>query len=113
MIIALTYNKENNTVFGHFGAAEYFYLYDLEKEEGKVIDNGGFSHAALVPYLKNLGVNVLICGGIGSHAIELLEKNDIKVYPGASGNVLDVINKLKNNKLIADLSAVHQCSHNH
>lgn len=111
MILALTYNKEDNTVFGHFGKAEYFYLYDTEAKEGKIIDNAGFSHAELVPYLKKLGVKVLICGGLGSHAVELLEKNDIKVYPGASGDVKDVINKYLDNKLIANFGAIHQCSH--
>ena len=42
-MIAITYDKENNTVFQHFGRTEYFYLFDLNTNEEKIIDNGGLS----------------------------------------------------------------------
>jgi len=113
MIIAVCLDKENNKVFQHFGETKYFYLYDNEKNVGNVIDNNGFTHHELVPYLKSLNVNVVICGGLGNHAVKLMEANGIKVYPGAKGDVLDVIKKYNDNKLIADFSAIHQCSHNH
>ena len=113
MIIAVTLDKNTNTVFGHFGETQYFYLYNTETKEGKVIDNGGFTHHELIGYIKSLNAEVLICGGMGNHAYEALTASNIKVFPGAKGDVMDVIDKYLNNKLIVDLSKLHQCSHNH
>jgi predicted Fe-Mo cluster-binding NifX family protein len=113
MIIAVTLEKETNKVFGHFGEAKYFYLYDTEKKVGKIVDNSGYTHHELIGYIKSLNAEVLICGGMGNHAYEALTASNIKVFPGAKGDVMDVINKYLNNKLIVDLSKLHQCSHNH
>jgi len=113
MIVAVTLNKETNEVFDHFGETKNFYLYDTDTKEGKIIDNGGFSHHSLISYIISLNVNVLICGGMGSHAFDLLSDSNIKVYPGASGDVKDVINKYLDNKLIVNYSKLHQCSHTH
>lgn len=66
MKIAVTY--ENEEIFQHFGHCEAFKLY--ETEDGKVVSSqvvgtGGSGHEALAVFLKNLDVEVLICGGIG------------------------------------------------
>ena len=112
MIIAITLDKNTNTVFGHFGETKNFFLYNSETKDEKIIDNGGFSHHELVSYLVSLNVNVLICGGMGTHAVDLLNSVNIKVYPGAKGDVKDVLNKYLDNKLVADFSKLHKCSHN-
>jgi len=113
MIIAVTLNKETNEVFGHFGETKNFYLYNTDTKEETIVDNGGFSHHSLISYIISLNVNVLICGGMGSHAFDLLKASNIKVYPGAQGNVKDVIKKYLDNKLIANYTKIHECSHNH
>jgi predicted Fe-Mo cluster-binding NifX family protein len=112
-MVAITYDKETNTVFQHFGRTEYFYLFNEKTGEEKIIDNGGFSHHDLAPYLKSLGVTTLICGGIGSHGVEAVESSGLKLIPGAFGDVKDVIDAYKNNTLVADPSAMHSCSHHH
>ena len=38
MKIAITYDKETNIVFQHFGRTEYFYIFDTETNEEKVIN---------------------------------------------------------------------------
>ena len=113
MIRAVTLDKNTNNVFGHFGEAKNFFLYDTEKEVGKIVDNGGFTHHELIKYIKSLNAEVLICGGMGNHAYEALTASNIKVFPGAKGDVMEVVNKYLNNKLVVDLSKLHQCSHNH
>ena len=110
-MIAITYDKNTNTVFGHFGETEYFYLFDEKTNEEKVVGNGGNSHRELIPYLSSLGVTTLISGGIGSHAVELLASFGIKLIPGVSGNVKDVIKAYKDNALVGNPSAMHKCSH--
>lgn len=110
-MIAITYDKETNSVFQHFGRTEYFYLFDEETGEEKIIDNGGYSHHDLASYLKSLGVTTLICGGIGSHGVNALESFGLKLIPGATGDVKDVIKAYKNGTLVGNPNAMHSCSH--
>ena len=97
MKIAVTY--ENGQVFQHFGHTEAFKVYKVEKGEvveAKVVDTCGSGHGALAGMLQILGVDVLICGGIGGGARAALVAADIEVFGGVSGDcdkaVLDYIN---------------------
>ena len=112
-MIAITYDKETNTVFQHFGRTEYFYLFNEKTNEECVVDNGGYSHHALAPYLKSLGVDTLICGGIGSHGVEAVTSAGLKLIPGATGDVKDVIKAYKEGTLVGNPNAMHSCSHEH
>jgi predicted Fe-Mo cluster-binding NifX family protein len=87
MRIAVTY--ENGQIFQHFGHTEQFKIYDIDNEKivsSEVVGNNGFGHGSLAGYLKSLGVEALICGGIGGGARNMLGDAGIKVYPGANGN---------------------------
>lgn len=112
-MIAITYDKETNSVFQHFERTEYFYIFNLDTNEEKVIDNGGYSHHDLAPYLKSLGVDTLICGGIGSHGVEAVTQLGLNLIPGAYGDVKDVIKAYKEGTLVANPNAMHSCSHDH
>ena len=87
MKIAVTY--ENGEVFQHFGHTEQFKIYHVE--EGKivsseVVNTNGSGHGALAGFLKELGAEVLICGGIGGGARNALAEAGIRLFPGACGN---------------------------
>ena len=87
MRIAVTY--ENGEIFQHFGHTEQFKLYDVE--EGKivsaqVVDSNGSGHGALAGVLSALGVDALICGGIGGGAQTALAAAGIKLYGGVTGS---------------------------
>ena len=87
MKIAVTY--ENGQVFQHFGHTEQFKIYT--EEDGKitdsqVIDTNGSGHGALAGLLASLGVDALICGGIGGGAQMALAEAGIKLYGGVSGD---------------------------
>ena len=87
MKIAVTY--ENGQVFQHFGHTEYFKVYEVA--DGKVIsaevvDTNGSGHGALAGVLADLGVDVLICGGIGGGAQVALAEAGIKLFGGVSGD---------------------------
>lgn len=97
MKIAVTY--ENGQVFQHFGHCEQFKLYEVQ--DGKVFSSQvvsavGSGHGALAGFLRQYGVDVLICGGIGGGARTALADAGIQLYPGASGDA---------DKQIADLLA--------
>jgi predicted Fe-Mo cluster-binding NifX family protein len=94
MKVAVTY--ENGEVFQHFGRTPHFKVYEIENEEVKssqVIDTGETGHGTLAGFLKELGTDVMICGGIGGGAIAAMDESGIRVYAGASGNVDDIIGK--------------------
>ena len=66
MKIAVTY--EDGQIYQHFGHTEQFKLYQVE--DGKVVSEeiigtNGTGHGALAGMLRELGVDTLICGGIG------------------------------------------------
>ena len=87
MKIAVTY--ENGEVFQHFGHTEQFKVYTAEDGKilsSEIVDTNGSGHGALAGFLKNLGVEVLICGGIGGGARNALAEAGIRLFPGACGN---------------------------
>lgn len=87
MKLAVTY--ENGQVFQHFGHTEQFKIYEIEDgaiKAQQVINTDGFGHGALAGFLQQLGVSVLICGGIGGGARNALAEAGIQLYPGASGD---------------------------
>ncbi|GKH48395.1 MULTISPECIES: NifB/NifX family molybdenum-iron cluster-binding protein [Anaerotruncus] len=86
MKIAVTY--ENGQVFQHFGHTGQFKVYEVA--DGKVVSSAvlptnGSGHGALAGFLRERGVDTLICGGIGGGARTALAEAGITLYPGASG----------------------------
>ena len=87
MKIAVTY--ENGQIFQHFGHTEEFKVYEVQDKKivsSTVVSTDGFGHGALASFLKNLGANALICGGIGGGAQMALAEAGIKLYGGVSGS---------------------------
>lgn len=87
MIVAVTY--EDGLIFQHFGRTENFKLYDVEGGKvvsSKVVDTNGSGHGALVGFLKENNVEVLICGDIGRGAQMALTEAGIKFCCRMGGN---------------------------
>ena len=87
MKIAVTY--ENGQVFQHFGHSEQFKIYETDEHSilsSEVADTNGSGHGALAGFLKDYGIEVLICGGIGGGARTALAEAGITLYPGAKGD---------------------------
>lgn len=86
MKIAVTY--ENGQVFQHFGHTGQFKVYEVADGEvvsSAVLPTNGSGHGALAGFLRERGVDTLICGGIGGGARTALAEAGITLYPGASG----------------------------
>ncbi len=87
MKIAVAY--ENGMVFQHFGHTEVFKVYDVadgKAVSAELLGAGGSGHEALATLLKEHGVNVLICGGVGSGAAAALSEAGIELCAGAAGD---------------------------
>ena len=90
--IAVTY--ENGLIFQHFGHTETFKVYDVENglvEKSEIIENEGAGHEALADLLKEKGVDVLICGGLGNGAMNALQEAGIEVVSGAEGQADEAV----------------------
>ena len=100
MKIAVTY--ENGQIFQHFGHTEQFKIYTVENGKiinSEVIDTNGSGHGALAGMLSALGVDALICGGIGGGAQMALADAGIKLLGGVSGNADEAVEALLNGTL--------------
>ncbi len=87
MTLAIPY--ENGMVFQHFGHTEQFKLYRLAEgtiTESQVVHANGSGHGALAALLAALGVDTLICGGIGAGAQQALAQAGIRLYGGVTGS---------------------------
>ena len=109
--IAVTY--EDGNVFQHFGHSESFKVYEAEGKNivrAEVISTDGAGHSALAAVLKDKGVDVLICGGIGNGAVTALSEAGIDVYSGADGEADAAVEAYLNGDLT---SAGINCDHHH
>ena len=112
MKIAVTH--ENGQVFGHFGKTESFAVF--ETGDGKVlskqiIPTNGTGHGALAGFLKDLGAQVVICGGIGDGAKRALEAAGVILVAGASGDVEQAALAYLSGELKNDPAGT--CGHHH
>lgn len=79
---------EESILCPHFGHAPCFAIVEINPLTKEIINTtllhpemGG--HAAVPPWLKSIGVENLIAGGLGSLAIDNLNKHEINVFYGA------------------------------
>ena len=103
MKAAVTY--EDGNIFQHFGRTEQFKLYDVEDGaivSEEILDTNGTGHGALAGLLREAGVEVLVCGGIGMGAQSALQSAGIRLYPGVSGSADEAVKDLVNGTLKYD-----------
>ena len=110
MKIAVTY--ENGQVFQHFGKTQQFKVYTVEDGKvaaAQVVDTNGTGHGALAGFLRDLGVETLICGGIGGGAQTALRQAGVEFYGGVSGSADQAVEALLGGTLAYQPNVM--CSH--
>ena len=110
MKIAVTY--DNGQIFQHFGHSAQFKLYEVSGGmilSTAVVDTNGSGHGALAGFLKQNGVDTLICGGIGGGAQAALAQAGIRLYGGVSGDADAAVLALLAGKLGYDPDV--RCTH--
>ncbi|MBP7161979.1 MAG: NifB/NifX family molybdenum-iron cluster-binding protein [Candidatus Omnitrophica bacterium] len=100
-------------VYGHFGSAPFFTIYDTANDMLEVIDNANehHSHGMCQPMaaLSGKGVNAVVTGGAGSRAVQKLNEGGIKVYRAVAGTVADIVAQVASGKL-EEISVENACS---
>ena len=75
----------------------------------RVVGTNGTGHGALAGMLKILGIDVLICGGMGAGAKNALAAQGIQVCGGVSGNADTAVSDYILGKLVYSDAA--NCDH--
>ena len=112
MRIAVSYEKETETIFLHFGRTAFFKIYDVVDNTitaMQIVDTNGQGHGALAGFLAAAGADTLICGGIGGGAQAALAEAGIKLYGGVTGAADEAVQALIDGKLDFDPDVM--CSH--
>lgn len=110
MKIAVASDRGNVTE--HFGHCEEFIIFETDGKtilSSENVENPGHRPGFLPKFLNDLGVNVIISGGMGEGAINIFNTNDIEVIVGASGNA----EKIVETYLKGDLKSTGSVCHDH
>lgn len=100
MKIALA--TKNNMITNHFGHCDYFVVYDVEGQVIKgssLIKNPPHQKGLLPKFLKDNEIDVVIAGGIGKMAVDLLNQLGIECFLGVEGEASEVIQRYLNGAL--------------
>ena len=94
----------DSEIYGHFGSAPAFIIVETENNNVTTINNNDQHHAhgACNPLKKfnNKQVDVLVVGGIGMGALNILNQSGIRVYRAQAPMVKENIAFLKAGTLI-------------
>lgn len=105
-------NGLSSSIFGHFGSAPFFIMFNDQDNTTATINNQdlGHIHGQCNPMkaLNGKMVDAIVVGGIGAGAITGLNKMGIKVYKASMGNIQDNIRQFKAGSLM-EMSMAHTC----
>lgn len=117
MKIAVTYDKNDNTVWQHFGRTEAFKVFEVEENKivsSEVVDSNCGGHGALPGFIAGLGAEVVICGGLGAPMAEAIVSMGMELYPGVIGDADAAVASYLAGELESNDEAVHTgCHHGH
>ncbi|HYH03364.1 MAG TPA: NifB/NifX family molybdenum-iron cluster-binding protein [Bacillota bacterium] len=105
---------EQGMVSEHFGHCEGFTIYELEQNQvksQKFYTSPEHVPGALPNFLNDLGIKVVIAGGMGGGAIQIFNEKQIEVITGVTGNLDTTINKYISGNLHSSGSVCHQHQH--
>ncbi len=113
-MIKIAVASENEMVTGHFGHCRNFNIYETEngqiiKEES--ISNPGHKPGFLPNFLNDLGVQVIISGGMGGGAVDIFNEKGIEVIVGASGKAKAAVQAYLQGALKSTGSVCHEHKH--
>lgn len=113
-MIKIAVASENEMVTEHFGHCINFNIF--EAENGKIVNsasigNPGHRPGFLPNYLADLGINVIISGGMGGGAVDIFNERGIEVITGASGKAFDAAEAYLNGLLKSTGSICHEHQH--
>ncbi|WP_298368085.1 NifB/NifX family molybdenum-iron cluster-binding protein [uncultured Lutibacter sp.] len=111
--------SENNQLEDHFGQCEFYGIYTIS-DKNEIInaqilesEQGCGCKSNIASVLAMQGVTLMLAGGIGAGAINVLNNSGIDVLRGCSGNVTDILAQYINGQLIDSGESCLQHEHHH
>ena len=105
-------NGLESQVFGHFGSAPFFVVFETQEKTISTINNQdlGHVHGQCNPMkaLNGKMMDAIVVGGIGGGAITGLNNMGIKVYKAAKANIKDNIKLFEAGSLM-EMTMAHTC----
>ncbi len=99
----------------HFGRCPYYVLAEVEGtmiQSTRIEKNPHFDNhqpGQMPAYIRDLGANVILAGGMGPRAVNMFQSFGIEVATGAVGIVGNVLNAYLN----GELTGIVPCNHDH
>jgi len=94
---------ENGKVSPHFGRCLRFTIVEMEDQSInsiREVDNPGHHPGLLPDFFSSLNIDTVLAGGMGMRAREMFREKNIEVKLGIEGTIEEVLDDLKNNRLI-------------
>jgi predicted Fe-Mo cluster-binding NifX family protein len=113
-MIKIAVASEGPMVTEHFGHCVNFNIFEAEDNQivkNESIPNPGHRPGFLPNFLGDLGVKVIISGGMGAGAIEIFSEREIEVITGASGDAKKAAQAYLSGLLKSSGSVCHQHQH--
>ncbi|HHT15444.1 MAG TPA: dinitrogenase iron-molybdenum cofactor [Clostridiales bacterium] len=103
--------SKGNTIWGHFGHCENFNIFDIKDGEIQSVENvpnPGHRPGFLPNFLADMGVKVIIAGGMGGGAIDIFNQRNVEVIVGAEGDAQAAVEAYLRGELESTGAVCHQ-----
>lgn len=112
MKIAVSCN--GSQIWPHFGHCENFMVY--ETGNGQILSeqstlNPGHRPGFLPNFLADMGVEVIISGGMGGGAVDIFKERGVEVILGAQGDARSAVEAYLRGELKSTGSVCHEHAH--
>jgi predicted Fe-Mo cluster-binding NifX family protein len=115
MKIALPTTKDN-LIDGHFGHCEFYSIYTIS-DNNEIVNIQTLEapctcgcKSNIASTLANMGVTIMLAGGMGDGAVNVLNASGISVVRGCSGNVESVVKEYIEGRV---KDSGNSCNHDH
>jgi len=98
----------------HFGYCDGFSIFTTKGDQvvkAESVENPGHRPGFLPNLLNDIGVKVIISGGMGGAAIDIFNEKGIEVIVGAKGSAEEAANSYIQGKLKSTGSVCHEHQH--
>ena len=114
MKIAVSCN--GTQIWPHFGHCENFMIYETENcliKSENYVPNPGHRPGFLPNFLADMGVEVIISGGMGGGAVDIFNERKVEVILGAQGEARAAVEAYLRGELKSTGSVCHEHEHEH
>ncbi len=114
MKIAVSCN--GSQIWAHFGHCENFMVFNTQDgaiQASQSVPNPGHRPGFLPNFLADMGVNVIISGGMGGGAVDIFNQRGVEVVLGAQGDAQTAVEAYLQGALQSTGSICHEHAHSH